>query len=205
MTAEVFTTATSGYAHWRVGNVDRSLLWRLALPGMLGGAVGAWVLTAFPGDMIRPFVAAYLLFAGLVVLARGLSTRRPAPVEGRSLNAWFTRALGLAGGWLDAVGGGGWGSLVTSMLLWSGMTPRIAIGTVNAAEFFVTALIATTFLATIGFDLWPVILGLIIGGVVAAPFAALSARHIPDRPLMVIVGALIVILSLRQLLKSLMA
>lgn len=199
--AEVFTTAASGYAHWRLGNVDRSMLWRLAMPGMLGGATGAWVLVTFPGDKLRPIVATYLLLAGLVVLARGLSAKLPSRVEGRTLKAWFTRVLGLTGGCLDAVGGGGWGSLVTSTLIWSGITPRIAIGTVNAAEFFVTTVVATTFLATIGLDLWPVILGLVIGGIVAAPFAALAARHMPDRPLMIIVGVLIVILSLRLLLK----
>ena len=199
--AEVFTTAASGAAHWRLGNVDRALIWRLAVPGMLGGAAGAWVLATFPGEQLKPFVAAYLLLAGLVVLARGLNGKPSTPIEGCDLRAWHTRTIGLSGGCLDAVGGGGWGSLVTSTLIWSGITPRIAIGTVNAAEFFVTTVIATTFIATIGLDLWPVILGQVIGGIVAAPFAALAARHLPDRPLMLLVGTLIVALSLRQLIK----
>ena len=200
--AEVFTTAASGASHWRLGNVDRVLLRRLVLPGMLGGFCGAYLLAAFPGDAMRPYIAGYLLCAGLVVLARGLRATQPVPIDGQALNGWFTRVTGLSGGFLDAVGGGGWGSLVTSTLIWSGMAPRIAIGTVNAAEFFVTTVVATTFLATIGLALWPVILGLVIGGVLAAPFAALAARHMPDRPMMILVGALIVLLSLRQLVKA---
>ena len=200
--AEVFTTAASGAAHWRLGNVDRGLLWRLALPGMAGGMAGAYVLTAFPGETLRPIIAGYLLAAGVVVLVRGLRANLPAPIECHKVNGWFARSLGLAGGFLDAVGGGGWGSLVTTTLIWCGLQPRVAIGTVNAAEFFVTAVVATTFLATIGLELWPVILGLIVGGIIAAPFAALAAKHMPDRPLMIIVGVLIIILSLRQIVKA---
>ena len=197
-TAEVFTTAASGASHWRLGNVERALLWRLAGPGVVGGVLGAYVLTAFPGEKIRPVVALYLLVAGAIVLARGLRAHK----VDHQLGPIKTMLCGLTAGFLDAAGGGGWGLLVTSSLVWGGLTPRKAIGTACLAEFFVTASVSLTFLATIGLELWPVILGLIIGGVIAAPIAALAARHIPDRPMMIGVGLLVMALSAREVLKG---
>lgn len=104
---------------------------------------------------------------------------------------------------MDAIGGGGWGPIVTSSLLGQGATPRYAIGSVNLAEFFVTLTISATFFMTIGLSLWPIIAGLIIGGVIAAPFAALAAKHVPAKVLMVVVGCVIIGLSLRTLIQSL--
>ncbi len=196
--AEVFTTAASGAAHWRLGNVATAALWRLAPAGMAGGALGAYILTSFPGDRLRPFVATYLLVAGLIVLARGI-TSRPAGALASS-RGWMLVPIGLLGGFLDAIGGGGWGALVTMSLLCRGIAPRTAIGTVCLAEFFVTVTISGFFFATIGFELWPIIAGLIIGGVLAAPLAAIAAKNVPDRPLMIIVGAVVVLLALRQIL-----
>jgi uncharacterized protein len=110
--------------------------------------------------------------------------------------------LGLGGGFLDAIGGGGWGPMVTSTLLGHGTTPRFTIGSVNCAEFFVTAAISVTFLGTIGLELWPIIAGLILGGALAAPVAAYAAKAIPDRPLMILVGSVIVLLSIRGLIRA---
>jgi uncharacterized membrane protein YfcA len=109
----------------------------------------------------------------------------------------------LFGGVVDAIGGGGWGPIVTSTLLGQGTTPRYAIGSVNIAEFFVTLTISTTFLLTVGLSLWPIIAGLIIGGVIAAPFAAMATKHIPDKVLMLLVGCVVVLLSVRTILISL--
>ena len=109
--------------------------------------------------------------------------------------------LGLTGGFVDAIGGGGWGPLVASTLIGRGTTPRFAIGSVNLAEFFVTATITGTFVATIGLELWPIIAGLILGGVLAAPLAAYATKQIPDRPLMFLVGVIISLLSLRGLVQ----
>jgi uncharacterized membrane protein YfcA len=108
--------------------------------------------------------------------------------------------LGLVGGVVDAIGGGGWGPIVTSTLLGQGTTPRYAIGSVNMAEFFVTLTISTTFFLTVGLSLWPIIVGLIIGGVIAAPFAAIATKHIPDQVLMLLVGCVVVLLSLRTII-----
>ena len=113
--------------------------------------------------------------------------------------------LGFIGGFFDAIGGGGWGPVVTSTLMGSGADPRQAIGTTNAAEFFVTTAITAVFVATIGLELWPVILGLVLGGVLAAPLAALVTRKLPDRPLMIIVGVVIMLLSVRNLIHQISA
>ena len=107
--------------------------------------------------------------------------------------------LGFFGGMLDAIGGGGWGPLVTSTLLGFGAAPRTVIGSVNVTEFFVTLTISATFVATIGISLWPIVAGLVIGGVIAAPFAALAVKHFPTRILMVIVACVVIVLSGRTL------
>jgi uncharacterized membrane protein YfcA len=197
-TAETFTTGASGLAHWRLGNIDRDLIWRLAVPGMIGGAIGAYVLTAIPGEAIRPYVSGYLFLLGLFILWKAVSARPlAAPPPSR------VAPLGFAGGMLDAIGGGGWGPIVTSTLLGQGATPRYAIGSVNLTEFFVTLTISATFLFTIGLTLWPIIAGLVIGGMLAAPFAALVTKHLPAKVLMVLVGCVVVALSTRGLLKAL--
>ena len=196
--AETFTTGASGLAHWRLGNVDRRLMLRLMVPGMIGGAIGAYVLSSFPGELFRPWVSAYLLLVGLVILWKAF---RPPPAV--LVNPRGVLPIGFFGGMLDAIGGGGWGPLVTSTLLGNGAVPRTVIGSVNAAEFFVTLVISATFVVTIGISLWPIVLGLVIGGVIAAPFAALTTKHLPDRVLMVIVGVVVVLLSIRTIVKAL--
>jgi uncharacterized membrane protein YfcA len=196
--AEVFTTGISGLSHWRFGNIDWSFVWHLAVPGMLGGAVGAYLLTTLPGDAIAPFVSVYLLLMGAWILWKALRSERPAGAEPPR---WIA-PLGLGGGFLDAIGGGGWGPMVTSTLLGHGTTPRYTIGSVSFAEFFVTVTISVTFLGTIGLELWPIIAGLILGGALAAPLAAYAAKAIPDRPLMILVGSVIVLLSIRGLVRA---
>jgi uncharacterized membrane protein YfcA len=195
--AEIFTTAASGAAHWRMGNVDFGLLRRLAIPGMVGGAIGAYALTTVPDEMVRPAVSAYLLAVGAVILWKALRER---PAEGRPPK--LVAPLGLVGGFLDAIGGGGWGPLVTSTLIGRGATPRFAIGSVNLTEFFVTSTISATFVATIGLELWPVVGGLIVGGVLAAPLAAYTTKRLPTRPLMILVAAVVIVLSVRTLIRA---
>src|SRR6476619_7643866 len=196
--AETFTTGASGLAHWRLVNVDRKLLLRLPVPGMIGGAIGAYALTELPGQTLKPFISAYLLVLGVLIVWRALAVR---PLEAPTPRA--VAPLGLFGGMLDAIGGGGWGPIVTSTLLGQGTTPRYAIGSVNIAEFFVTLIISTTFFLTVGLSLWPIIAGLIIGGVIAAPFAAMATKDITDKVLMLLVGCVVVLLSLRTILMTL--
>jgi len=197
--AETFTTGASGIAHWKLGNVDRQLLWRLALPGAIGGAIGAYVLSEFDGDTLKPYISVYLLLLGLVIIWKALVKRSLEAPKPRSV-----APLGFFGGLLDAIGGGGWGPIVTSSLLGQGATPRYAIGSVNLAEFFVTLTISTTFFLTVGLSLWPIITGLIIGGIIAAPFAALAAKYVPAQLLMLAVGLVIIGLSVNTLVKTLL-
>lgn len=199
--AETFTTGASGIAHWKLGNVDRKLLWRLAVPGVLGGVIGAYVLSNVDGNMLKPYISGYLLLLGLFIIYKAVHKRHSFIDEPPNNVA----PLGFFGGMVDAMGGGGWGPIVTSTLLGQGAKPRYAIGSVNLAEFFVTLAISSTFFLTVGLELWPIITGLILGGVIAAPFAALAAKHIPAKILMIIVGIVIVLLSARTIFKAVMA
>lgn len=192
--AETVTTGASGLSHWRFGNVDWALFRRLAIPGMIGGGIGAYVLTTLDGDAIKPFISAYLLLLGVFILFKAFGAKRETHMEPRQAGP-----LALFGGFADAIGGGGWGPIVTSTLLGQGAKPRYVIGTVNLTEFFVTAVISAVFIVTIGFSHWSIIAGLIIGGVIAAPFAAYAVKYVPDRILMTMVGVVIVIISARTI------
>jgi uncharacterized membrane protein YfcA len=196
-TAEVIVSGVSGLSHLRFGNVDRALFRRLVLPGVAGGVVGAYALSELPGERLRPFVSAYLLAMGLYICWRALRRVERPPVSRRVV------PLGLAGGFFDALGGGGWGPIVTTHLVADGHEPRMAVGSVNLAEFFVSVAQAATFFITLGLVHWPVIAGLVTGGVLAAPLAALVCRRLPARGTMLLVGLLISALSARTLLIAL--
>ena len=170
------------------------LLALLALGGVVGGVAGTYLLTSVDGEKIKPFVVAWLGLMGLVILYRAWKGARPKPFSWKS-----PAPLGLVGGFFDAVGGGGWGPIVASTLLARGSEFRITVGSVNAVEFFVTLTASLTFILTIGLGYWPVIIGLALGGVVAAPFGAWLVKRVPVKPMMVLVGLLIIGLSLRTL------
>jgi uncharacterized membrane protein YfcA len=191
--AEVFTTGVSGISHHYYQNVDRRLLLRLAVPGCVGGAVGAYFLTQVPGDAIRPFIAGYLLIMAALILRRALTAVRPEPKERR------VEPLGFVGGLLDAIGGGGWGPVVSSTLIARGRVPRYVVGSVNAAEFFVTFVTSATFIFSIGLDYGRIVLGLLIGGVLAAPLAGLLTKHLPARLMMMFVAIVVAALSVYTL------
>ncbi len=197
--AKVFTSGASGLAHWRYGNYDFGLVRRLALFGMLGGAIGAIGVVYVPVNIVTPVVAIYLMLLGLLIIARALQMRR-----GGEANVGDVRPLGFIGGFVDAVGGGGWGPVVTSTLLQRQSPIRETIGSVNIAEFFVSVVIATLFIATIGLELWTAIAGLIVGGIIAAPVAAYATKFLAmraERLLMLLVGLVVCALALRSLLK----
>ena len=195
-TSEMFTTAVSGISHFKLGNVDKKIFLRLLIPGVIGGVLGAYILTELPGGKIKPFVSLYLLIMGLWILVKIVRKTHQIKTKSRLI------PLGLAGGFFDAIGGGGWGPIVTTTLVANGNHPRYAIGSVNSAEFFVTVAESITFFATIGtllFQHWEKIVGLIIGGVIAAPFAAWVCKKLPHKVLMLLVGLLISGLSIRIL------
>lgn len=197
--AELVTTGVSGAAHQLVGNVERRLLAPLIIPGVIGGILGAYILIRIDGNVIKPYISAYLVVMGLVIVHKALHARHPRRVPQR-----VVAPLALSGGFFDAIGGGGWGPIVTTNLVAWGHCPRASIGSVNAAEFFVTMAQAATFVVSIGVVMWQVSLGLLIGGVLAAPVAALVCRRLPERAMMILVGILICSVSTFSIVKVLL-
>jgi uncharacterized membrane protein YfcA len=196
--SEIFTTLVSGISHLKLKNVDRGLFLKLLVPGCAGGALGAYLLVSFSSAAVDIIIDLYLIVMGAVIFSKIFRKPR-APREYGN----YAYGLGFAGGFTDAMGGGGWGPVVTSTLLASGHDARRTIGTVNTAEFFVTVAETTTFAAMIGdFRAYTaVILGLIIGGVIAAPIGAKLCTRIPARHMLGIVGALVVFLNICKLLQ----
>jgi uncharacterized protein len=197
-TVEAFTTAVSGVSHVAHRNVNWRLFLRIMIPGVIGGVLGAYVLSNIDAAIAKPFILAYLTGIGVYLLWRSLHyppvAREPKIVE----------PLGLAGGFLDAAGGGGWGPVVTSNLLVQGASPRTTIGSVNTAEFFVTVTISATFLSQLGWAAFTTATaGLLIGGVLAAPFGAMLAKRVPARRLMLMVGIVLIVTSLFGLWRAL--
>ena len=192
--AEVVTTGVSGGAHALFGNVDRRLFVRLAIPGAIGGALGALLLSHADPGMVRPLVMGYLLLLGLLLVLRAVGSRIPRREVRR------VPLLGFVAGALDAMGGGGWGPIATSTLIARGGAVRQSIGSANAAEFLVTLVISLTFFSQIGLQHWQVILGLLVGGAIAAPLSALLVKRTPERWLMGAVGLLVLLLAAVQLL-----
>jgi uncharacterized protein len=195
---EMFTTAASGISHVMHKNVDWKLFSRLAIPGVIGGVLGAYVLTNIDAAVAKPFVMVYLSGIGIYLLYRAWGYthehRQPKVIA----------PLGFIGGFLDAAGGGGWGPVVTSNLLIQGSSPRMTVGTVNTTEFFLTTAVSITFITQIGFEAFTAAtLGLLIGGLLAAPFGAYLAKRIPPQRLMLMVGVILTMTSLFSLYKAL--
>lgn len=187
---ECFTTAMSGLSHLLHRNIDAKLFFRLLIPGVIGGICGAYLLSNLDASFVKPFVLLYLTCIGLYLLVRGLLY----PPKLRE--AKHVASLGLVGGFLDAAGGGGWGPVVTSNLLIQGADPRKVVGTVNAVEFFLTLTISATFIYHLGVaDLAGATLGLLIGGVLGAPFGAWAAKHVPAKWMLILVGIVLTLTS----------
>ena len=189
-TVETFTTGVSGLSHILHKNINWRLFFRLVVPGVIGGVTGAYVLTQIDAASAKPIVLTYLSCIGLYLIWRGVHyppTHKPPRV---------VEPLGLAGGFLDAAGGGGWGPVVTGNLLIQGSEPRTTIGTVNASEFILTLTISATFIAALGWQVFTTAtVGLLIGGVVAAPLGAIVAKRTPMKGMLILVGTLLTITS----------
>ncbi len=184
---ECFTTAASGLSHLYHRNVDWRLVVRLAPAGMIGGAIGAYMLSNIDGEAIGPLVSAYLIAVGLFILYKAFQPKWP-----RDVRDWIVPFVGAGGGVLDAMGGGGWGPIVTSSLLGRGHDPKKVIGSTNLTEFAVTTVISATFIVALGWSELSSAVGLIIGGVLAAPLGALIVRRLPVKPLMIAVSLIII-------------
>lgn len=195
--AEIFTTGASAVSHFRFKNINKKLFRSLLIPGILGAVTGAYLLSdVIDGGVVKPFIAVYLAFLGVLILRKALAVKKKKTK---------TKRIGLlaaVGGFMDSIGGGGWGPIVTSTLLGQGRDPRYTIGSVNAAEFGVTFASGITFLILTGVSSWQVVAGLVIGGVIAAPFGALLVNRISKRTLMLVVAVLVIGLSIRTIWTS---
>jgi len=193
-TAEVFTTLASGVSHLKLGNVDKKIFRSLIIPGVIGGCLGAYVLSSAPVGYMKIVVNIYLLIISVVIIAKAVRLTFSGKPSFKGIGL-----LGGLGGFLDAVGGGGWGPIVSSTLIARNHNPKLAIGSVNLAEFFVTIVESITFFMTLGVVHWEIVLGLALGGLIAAPLAAYVCKKLPTRLLMALVGILLTLLTLRNI------
>lgn len=198
--AQIGTTLSSGLSHWRMGNVDWRVVRRIALPGAVGAFLGATVLSSLPTTVAAPLMSGILLALGGYVLVRFTIGGIPRGALGKPLRRRFLAPLGLAGGFIDATGGGGWGPVGTPALLASGrLEPRMVIGSVSTSEFIVAVAASAGFLIGLshsGVNLaWAGVL--LVGGAAAAPFAAWIVRRFPPRVLGSVVGGMIIMTNTR--------
>lgn len=193
--SEVFTSGASGLMHLKFGNVNAKLFKSLLIPGVIGAILGAYTISYFEhyNYIVKPLVSLYTLVLGIVILAKALRKNKLR----KKIKHLFP--LALFGGFLDSVGGGGWGPIVSSTLIARGRNPRYTIGSVNLAEFFVALSSSLAFVSLIGLTHWTIITGLIIGGVIAAPIGAYLANKIPVKTIMILVGLVVIILSMKRL------
>lgn len=192
-TSEIFTSGVSGWMHFRFQNVNKKLFQTLLLPGIIGAILGAYLLSELENynHIIKPIVAVYTFILGLVIILKAVSQHRT------KLKTSRIPLLASFGGLMDSIGGGGWGPIVSSTLIAGGRHPRYTVGSVNAAEFFVALASSITFFLFIGLHHLQVILGLIVGGIIAAPIAASITRKLPVKAMMIIVGVTVMLVSLR--------
>ncbi|MEI7582403.1 sulfite exporter TauE/SafE family protein [Runella sp.] len=197
--SEMFTTGASAISHFKFKNINKKLFRTLLIPGVIGSIIGAYLLSdVIDGNVIKPYISAYMVVLGCIIVSKGIkknNVKKPTKRLG---------VLAIFGGFMDAVGGGGWGPIVTSTLIGRGRDPRYTIGSVNAAEFAVAFASGVTFLLFEGINSWQVVLGLMVGGMIAAPFGAYLVNKVNRKPLMVIVGLLVIFLGLRVVLKAIL-
>jgi uncharacterized membrane protein YfcA len=198
--SEIFTSGVSGYMHLKFGNINSKLFKAVLIPGVIGAALGAFLITELSeleivAKYLSPAISFYTAILGILILKKALTKRtKKRPVRRIGLLAWF-------GGFVDAIGGGGWGPIVNSTLIAAGRHPRYTIGSVNLAEFFVSFASSVVFAMFAGLGNYGlVILGLILGGMIAAPIAAHLAQRLPVKTMMVLVGLVVILVSVRKII-----
>lgn len=193
--AESFTSAAGSISHWQLGNINKKLAKALALPAIIGAVAGA-LLLSYVGEryatITKPFIALYTMYLGIRILQNAF-TKRDSNSKMKNVNI---TALGLIGGFIDSVGGGGWGPLVTGTFIKNGHTPRYVIGSSTFAKCILTVASAITFIFTIGIHHWNIVAGLLIGGIVTAPFSAMLTSKLPTKKMFIAVGIVVIFCSL---------
>ncbi len=191
--SEIFTTLASGLSHLSFKNVDFKLLKKIIFPGVLGALIGAAMLTYVNDQILKPIVASYLIGLGIYILLK-------QHIKKRTKSFKRFKLLGMIGGFCDAAAGGGWGPIVTGTLISRGHIPHKTIGTVNLTEFFVTLSQSAIFFSAIGLTSFNIVVGLILGSVIAAPFAAYIVKKINPMVLIKLVGYIIIITNIITLI-----
>lgn len=193
--AEAFTSAAGSISHWQLGNVNKKLVKALAIPAIIGAVIGALALT-YVGEkyakLTKPFIAAYTIYLGIKILQNAFKKKKVNTQKKKS----NITVLGLIGGFIDSFGGGGWGPLVTGTFIKNGRTPRFVIGSSTVAKCILTVASAVTFIFSIGISHWNVVAGLLIGGIVTAPFSAMLTAKLPTKKMFVAVGIVVIVCGL---------
>lgn len=196
--SEIFTSGASGLSHLKFQNVNKKLFKTLLLPGVLGAIAGAYLLSSFEeyNFIVRPIVATYTLILGVIIIVKARN------IQAKKRKTKNVPALAGFGGFMDSIGGGGWGPIVATTLIARGRNPRYTIGSVNLAEFFVSFASSVTFFLSIGIGYFHIIAGLIVGGIIAAPIAAHLVRKLPVQKMLIVVGIVVIIVSIRLIALS---
>lgn len=199
--AESFTTAAGSISHIKLKNVSKTLVKKLAIPAVIGAVIGALSLTylgEYYSKITKTIIAFYTLYLGIQILSNAFKPKQNKALK-RKTN--LTR-LGLIGGFIDSFAGGGWGPLVTGTLIKNAFTPRFAVGSSTVAKFILTITAAVTFFFTLGIQHWNIILGLLMGGIVTAPFSAMLTAKLPVKKMFLFIGILVIVMSLITIYKS---
>ncbi|MCD1117975.1 sulfite exporter TauE/SafE family protein [Chryseobacterium turcicum] len=199
--AESFTTAAGSISHIKLKNVSKSLVKKLAIPAIIGAVIGAVSLTylgEYYSKITKTVISFYTLYLGIQILSNAFKPKQNKALK-KETN--LTR-LGVIGGFIDSFAGGGWGPLVTGTLIKNSFTPRFAVGSSTVAKFILTVTAAVTFFLTLGIQHWNIILGLLIGGIITAPFSAMLTAKLPVKNMFIIIGTLVIVMSSITIFKS---
>lgn len=199
--AESFTTAAGSISHIQLKNVSKSLVKKLAIPAIIGAIIGAVSLTylgEYYSKITKTVISFYTLYLGIQILSNAFKHKQDKKLK-RKTN--LTR-LGIIGGFIDAFAGGGWGPLVTGTLIKNSFTPRFAVGSSTVAKFILTITAAITFIFTLGIQHWNIIAGLLLGGIITAPFSAMLTAKLPVKSMFVVIGTLVIVMSSVTIYKS---
>src|SRR5258705_2694776 len=193
--AESFTSAAGSISHWQLGNINKKLVKALAITAVIGAVIVAISLTYVCEDyakLTKPVIAIYTMYLGFRILRNAYKNKNGNGVKKKT----NIPILGLIGGFIDSFGGGGWGPLVTGTFIKNGRTPRYVIGSSTIAKFILTVASAITFIFTVGIQHWNIVAGLLIGGIITAPFSAMLTARLPIKKMFIAVGIVVIAMSL---------
>ena len=199
--SEIMSNGIAGWMHYRMGNINWKLFKMLLIPGIIGAMAGAAILSSLEHytKFTKPFVSVYTLILGIVILSKAFKTG----VKKSKDKIKKIGLLGLGGGFIDAVGGGGWGSIVLSTLIAGGRHPRFSLGTVKLSRFFIALMSSITFITLLNSKHWEAVAGLVIGSAIASPIAAKISNKISAKAIMVAVGIIVILISLKSIIEFL--